>query len=114
MYKPELATQADVKEILALYRAATAAANSTGNSLWNDEYPSEETIRADLAGDYLYVWREGGKIVAAITLMHPYDLDGRGIEWTNAERAVEACRFCLSPALQGKGRAKAYFAGAIE
>lgn len=111
---PELATGADAQEVLALYRAATAAAKATGNSHWDENYPSEETIRADLAGDFLYIWREDGRIVAAITLMHPCDLDGRGIAWTSAERAVEACRFCLSPDVQGRGRAREYFLGAIE
>ena len=46
--------------------------------------------------------------------MHPDDLDGIGVSWTPVERAVEACRFCLSPTLQGKGRAKAFFLGGIE
>lgn len=112
--KPELARDTDAREILALYRAATEAAKRTGHSHWDEGYPSEETIRADLKGGYLYVWREDGNIVAAITYMHPDDLDGIGVSWTPVERAVEACRFCLSPTLQGKGRAKAFFLGGIE
>ena len=112
--KPELARDTDAREILALYRAATEAAKRTGHSHWDEDYPSEETIRADLKGGYLYVWREDGNIVAAITYMHPDDLDGIGVSWTPVERAVEAGRFCLSPTLQGKGRAKAFFLGGIE
>ena len=112
--KPELARDTDAREILALYRAATEAAKRTGHSHWDEDYPSEETIRADLKGGYLYVWREDGNIVAAITYMHPDDLDGICVSWTPVERAVEACRFCLSPTLQGKGRAKAFFLGGIE
>ena len=114
MNRPERATNADAAEVLALYRAAAAAANQSGHSHWDEDYPNAQTIRDDLAGGYLYVWREDGEIVAAITYMHPYDLDGLGISWTMVERAVEACRFCLSPALQGKGRARAYFLGGME
>lgn len=114
MNRPEQATNADAAEVLALYRAAAAAANQSGHSHWDEDYPNAQTIRDDLENGYLYVWREDGEIVAAITYMHPYDLDGLGISWTPVERAVEACRFCLSPSQQGKGRAKAYFLGGME
>ena len=114
MNRPDQATNADAAEVLALYRAAAAAANQSGHSHWDEDYPNAQTIRDDLENGYLYVWREDGEIVAAITYMHPYDLDGLGISWTPAERAVEACRFCLSPSQQGKGRAKAYFLGGME
>ena len=114
MTKPERATRADAAGILALYRAAAKAANQGGHSHWDEGYPNRGTIREDLAGGNLYVWREDGKIVAAITYMHPYGLDGLGISWTPVRRAVEACRFCLAPSQQGKGRAKAYFQGGME
>ena len=114
MNRPEQATNADAAEVLALYRAAAAAANQSGHSHWDEDYPNAQTIRDDLENGYLYFWREDGEIVAAITYMHPYDLDGLGISWTPVERAVEACRFCLSPSQQGKGRAKAYFLGGME
>ena len=114
MNRPERAKREDAAEILALYRAAAKAANQSGYSHWDEDYPNRETIRDDLENGYLYVWREDGEIVAAITYMHPYDLDGLGISWTPVERAVEACRFCLSPSQQGKGRAKAYFLGGME
>ena len=114
MNRPERAKREDAAEILALYRAAAKAANQSGYSHWDEDYPNRETIRDDLENGYLYVWREDGRIAAAITYMHPYDLDGLGISWTPVERAVEACRFCLSPSQQGKGRAKAYFLGGME
>ena len=114
MERPEPARKTDAREVLALYRAAAAQARRAGHTHWDENYPSEETVRKDLEGGWLYVWREDGRIVAAITYMHPYDLDGLGISWTPVERAVEACRFCLSPSQQGKGRAKAYFLGAVD
>ena len=114
MTRPERAVRADAAEILALYRAAAKAANQSGHSHWDEDYPNTETIREDIENGYLYIWREDGKIVAAITFMHPYDLDGLGISWTPVKRAVEACRFCLAPSKQGKGRARAYFLSGIE
>ena len=114
MTRPERALHTDAGELLALYRAAAQAANQSGHSHWDEDYPSPETIREDIENGCLYVWREDGKIVAAITFMHPYDLDGLGISWTPVKRAVEACRFCLAPSKQGKGRARAYFLSGIE
>ena len=106
MTRPERALRTDAGELLALYRAAAQAANQSGHSHWDEDYPSPETIREDIENGCLYIWREDGKIVAAITFMHPYDLDGLGISWTPVKRAVEACRFCLAPSKQGKGRAQ--------
>ena len=114
MTRPERALRTDASELLALYRAAAQAADQSGHSHWDEDYPSPETIREDIENGCLYIWREDGKIVAAITFMHPYDLDGLGISWTPVKRAVEACRFCLAPSQQGKGRAKAYFQGGME
>ena len=84
MTRPERAVRADAAEILALYRAAAKAANQSGRSHWDEDYPNTETIREDIENGYLYIWREDGKIVAAITFMHPYDLDGLGISWTKS------------------------------
>lgn len=114
MNRPELAKDTDAREILALYRAAAAQAKRTGHSHWDENYPSEETVRSDLAGGWLYVWREDGKIAAAITLLPAEEMEAEGVAWTPVRRAAEACRFCLSPGLQGKGRAKAYFLGAVD
>ena len=58
--------------------------------------------------------RSGEKVILVRRETNPDDLDGIGVSWTPVERAVEACRFCLSPTLQGKGRAKAFFLGGIE
>ncbi len=114
MERPEPARKTDAREVLALYRAAAAQARRAGHTHWDENYPSEETVRKDLEGGWLYVWREDGRIVAAITLTPAEEMEAEGVEWTSARRAAEACRFCLSPALQGKGRAKAYFLGAVD
>ena len=39
MNRPEQATNADAAEVLALYRAAAAAANQSGHSHWDEDYP---------------------------------------------------------------------------
>ena len=44
MNRPERAARADAAEILALYRAAARAANQSGHSHWDEDYPNRETI----------------------------------------------------------------------
>ena len=55
MTRPERAVRADAAEILALYRAAAKAANQSGRSHWDEDYPNTETIREDIENGCLYV-----------------------------------------------------------
>ena len=57
MTRPERALRTDASELLALYRAAAQAANQSGHSHWDEDYPSPETIREDIENGYLYIWR---------------------------------------------------------
>ncbi|NLB38010.1 MAG: GNAT family N-acetyltransferase [Clostridiales bacterium] len=108
----EHATARDADEIMRLYRAAANAGRKTGRSDWDDEYPDAENIAGDLEQRGLYVVREHGRILAAISLVSPEDIDGLGISWTPAD-AREACRFCLSPELQGRGHGERLFRMAL-
>lgn len=113
MQKLELAYPQEATEILQLYHAAAEAGQKTGRSEWDEFYPTMQNILADLEQSSLYVLRENGRIVAAISLVSPEDLDGRGISWTKA-RSREACRFCLMPEMQGKGLAADIFLSALD
>ena len=113
MQKLERACPQDSTEILQLYHAAAEAGQKTGRSEWDEFYPTMQNIHADLEQSGLYVVRENGRIVAAISLVSPEELDGLGISWTNA-RAKEARRFCLMPEMQGRGLAAGIFLSALD
>ena len=60
----EQATAKDKDEILKLYRAQLGREFCP----WNEYYPSMEEIDFDLSRDALFVMRQEGKIVAAISI----------------------------------------------
>ncbi|NLF27898.1 MAG: GNAT family N-acetyltransferase [Clostridiales bacterium] len=113
MKQLEPARNGDADEVLALYRAAAEAGRASGRSEWDETYPTMDDIRDDLEKNGLYVLREGARVVAAISLVEPDELDGLGVSWTPA-RAKEASRFCLDPQMQGRGLAAEIFLSALE
>lgn len=98
----EKAADADAAEILSLYHAAARYGRVSGSSDWDDEYPSMETIRDDLAVGGLYVYRENGKIAATVSLIPGDDLDEEDVGWSEGKSCV-LCRLCVSPGLQNAG-----------
>ncbi len=111
MNRPELAKDTDAREILALYRAAAAQAKRTGHSHWDENYPSEETVRSDLAGGWLYVWREDGKIAAAITLLPAEEMEAEGVAWTRCAPRRGGLPLLPVARLAGQGPRQGLFPG---
>lgn len=94
----EKATAADAAEILALYRSVVGQRGCP----WDEEYPSGETIRFDLAADSLYVMRESGAIIAAASLIVHDDLDEAPLDWPQG-RSISMGRICVAPQRQRSG-----------
>ena len=110
------ASARDAEEVYALYRAAAAHGRARGSSDWDDDYPAMANILSDLEAHGLFVLRREGRIVAAISAVPPVDLEELeeyAVPWTPA-RAVELCRFCVSPEAQGTGLAKRVFLSILE
>ena len=101
-YVFEQAQPADAQEVFCLYRAAAAHGVLHGNSCWDDDYPNRESIAFDLNNSGLFVMREGGAIIAAVSLMETDDLDEADLPWTPAKSCVLA-RLCVLPEWQGRG-----------
>ncbi len=102
MYDIVLAVKEDTDEVLALYD------KQKGKEFcpWTDDYPGIETIDFDLKRDALYVMKEEGKIIAAISLEEDEDVDA--LECWNKDLAPggELARLCVLPGLQSKGIGK--------
>lgn len=74
-------TAADVGEVLAVYDAARRFMRATGNlTQWNDGYPAETDVRADIAAGNLYVGEVDGRIVMAFAFIIGEDPTYRIIE----------------------------------
>jgi len=98
----EKANKNDAKELLALYRTSLY----DPFSVWNEEYPNNETIEEDLKLDNLFVMRDGGVIAGAISLCpHDEETDSKPF-WTDRSGGhVEFARVCVGPAFRGRGLA---------
>ena len=66
-----LATESDREQILELYQAQKGREFCA----WDEDYPSDETISFDLSRDSLFVMKENGKVIAAISIEEDMDVD---------------------------------------
>lgn len=105
LYRIEPATKEDAQEIYALYRSLIHMPDGT----WDEDYPSLEIVRHDLAhNDVLIMRGEMGKIVSAIVLeMEDDELSRTDVQWySDVSRWAELSRLGVDQSLQGKGIAK--------
>ena len=98
----EHARREDAEEILSLYRAQLGREYCP----WNEYYPSMDEIDFDLGRNALFIMREEGKIIAAISIDEDEAVDN--LEYWNPELQPggELSRLAVSPDCQGGGLAK--------
>ncbi len=97
-----LATESDREEIMALYKEQLGREFCA----WDEDYPSNETIDYDLSRDALFVMKEDGKIIAAISIELDEDVDA--LECWNRDifPGGELARIAVTPSMQGRGIAR--------
>lgn len=105
-----LATEADQKEILSLYRSVIGIEGCT----WSMEYPNENTLAADLKrGDIFCMKNQNGEILGTISI----DVDeavGRLECWTKTlSPAAELARLGVKKQYQNRGIAGLLLKGAM-
>lgn len=98
------ATKADVPVIRALYEAAKTMPDTT----WNEYYPGDEEIAADLAADGLYVWEDAERVVGVVSVAEKDDLDTLPCfaDSTAAHRSIS--RLVIDTTMQGHGYAAVF------
>lgn len=98
------ATEADGTAIRALYEGAKTMPDTT----WNEYYPGDEEIAADLAAGGLYVWEDAGRVVGAISVEETDDLDTLPCfaDSTAAHRSIS--RLVIDTTQQGHGYAAVF------
>lgn len=94
------ALKAEEEEILSLYEEA----KKSGNTTWNEYYPTDEEADADLDAGTLYVLKDAGRIVGAVSVAPENEIDNF-TGWLFPEPAREIVRVAVLPACQGKGLA---------
>lgn len=64
------ATYSDVPDLMAVFDNARSIMRDSGNmNQWNDNYPSEETVRKDISDEVCHVLCENGKIIATMAFI---------------------------------------------
>lgn len=91
---------ADAAEILALYRAAIGKEFCA----WDETYPTEREIAGDLASAGLFIVREEGRIIGAVSVVPENELDGMK-EWQVQENVREIARVVVAESARGRGLA---------
>ena len=98
----EMASESDREQILELYQEQKGREFCA----WDEGYPSKETIDFDLSRDALFIMRENGRVIAAITL----DLDENVEKLDCWNRDLlpggELSRVAVACSMQNKGIAR--------
>ncbi len=95
-----LADEADADAVRALWRSAVG----TPFCVWNEAYPGEEELAADLATDGLFVLCDGETVVGAVSVVPERELDDLP-GWTVREGHCEIARVTVAPDCRGRGLA---------
>ncbi len=99
----------DLPDLLALKDACIARMRADGIEQWDEVYPDAAVFTRDLAAGTLHVMREGGGVIACLTLDTVHDPLWQGMAWSAAgEPAAVVHRLMVHPAAQGRGLAKQF------
>jgi ribosomal protein S18 acetylase RimI-like enzyme len=98
----DLAREEDRAEILALYRAQIGREFCP----WTEHYPTDEEITFDLSRDALFVMREEGRIIAAVSLEEDPQVDALPCWTPELQPGGEIARVAVHPDFQNQGIAR--------
>ncbi len=103
----EPAQPQDVLGVMQIMALCTADMQRRGIDQWDDIYPNRELVAADLRAGSLFVAREDGVCVAAITLDEMQPPQFLDLPWRcTTGRALVVHRLCVHPDWQGHGIAR--------
>lgn len=92
------AANTDAEAVMALYKSVIGRPFCT----WNDDYPGEFEINHDLETGNLFLLKENGEILGAVSVVPENELDDFSC-WHIRENAREIARVVIDPRQQGKG-----------
>lgn len=105
----------DIKNIVNIIKNAVTDMESENILQWDEIYPSEEVVIADINEGRLYVFVQDNIIKGTITLNEFQDEEYKSINWTYNEGSnLVIHRLCVDPKYKGKGIATAFLKFADE
>ncbi|WP_430401972.1 N-acetyltransferase family protein [Fluviicola sp.] len=105
------ATLSEIPAIWEILQQAIARRKQDGSQQWQDGYPNEQTIHADLSNDCAYVLTDKDQIIAYAAIIfdvEPAYTDIQG-KWLTNEEYVVIHRVATSNEVLGKGIATQLF-----
>ena len=97
-----IATAYDTDELLTLYKSQ----HGREYCPWEEDYPSRDTIEFDLSRDALFVMKEDGKIIAAISIDLDPDVDALACWTPDLQPGGETSRLAVAIDYQNQGIAR--------
>jgi GNAT superfamily N-acetyltransferase len=95
----------DLPRASALVRGAARRLTALGIDQWDDAYPSEPILRADIVARHMWVVEEDGALAGLVTLNEEQPPEYAAVPWRHAGRALVVHRLAVDPARQGRGLA---------
>lgn len=99
----------DAPGVLALYKSVLGSQYC----VWDDNYPDESDVEADLANENLFVLCDKGEIIGAVSIEQIDDINHLDC-WKIHDNTAEFARVAINPKRQGEGLSKILIEGIIE
>ena len=98
------ATEQEAEELLSFYRNVADHMEEKGLERWHwGRYPSDGTIREDIAKGELYYMRVDGTLAAAVALTDGQEREYDALQWSCGVRPGTFRRLAVHPSMQGAG-----------
>lgn len=102
-----LANPDDLPQILSLFFGAVKHMCENGIQQWDEIYPDETTLTADIHSRQMFLMEDSGELVAAVVLNAEQPPEYRAVDWhLRAEPVGVIHRLCVNAQKQGKGFGK--------
>lgn len=96
--------ETDIPAILSLLRNAVRDMEAGGIFQWDDAYPNEIIVSADINKETLWVYEDDGVLKAIITLNELQDEEYADIPWLCHDGSPMVIhRLCVDPVFKGRG-----------
>lgn len=103
----EQAGHADAADVMRLISRCILHMRANGIRQWDEVYPDLQNIREDVRASSLFVIRQNGRCVAAVSLNDIQPDEYHAVKWhCVAGQALVAHRLCVDPLWQGRGLGK--------
>ena len=94
----------DLPAALLLYKFATEHMIEQGIEQWDAIYPTREVLKDDIERGTMYVYKQGGELVAAFVVNQEYEMEYEQVNWNYPDTSFAVIhRLCVHPAFENRG-----------